>query len=1367
MPAGDARVVIILVLSLHLFSHFLTLVLSLLFSHISFSVQTHPSSVPILEYSLSPLQLKTIFIQTGIRIVDNFVHYKDNRRPSIEMSQEDQHLSDMNQNVDDNCQAVTANGESNLLAVQIGLQKLCGKPITNWADLADEPSPPPPHDVTTNDAESAKSTATVNSTSYDHQSHSVSTPTVSEVTSDQTNSIRLDTIASSDKSDSATVVTRESDHSLENTKTNDNNHQTTLLTSPEDDVKITPSDMEGKIENRVASENSYNTANLNDEELDDIDDDDTYETVDSDVSDNLFRCEDSDFASPELVDASSKTPNQCGQGDTVNDSQKCSHDSPVGDSTTLQVECLGKSVSNSSSNSVECNDSLPSLVIPSDSTVSASSVTSKSPGNLNESKKPNISRMKGNVSSNLPSTKSSLVSTSSSSVGTLPCHQLRSSIDDEDEIKRKPHYIPKRGAFYEHDDRLGINENETPGEQVKPSTNNTTTSIDCNIENTQVNCCNSSSKILTSDKVTQVVNCTTSASGQIEPTSGSQISINDSKKNNGKSCKEVSTTATNVTTTVSTTDSSISDQMSSGPSSSTSSCQVDNKITPNTNATSGVASSTASPSSSVSRNWNGKSVNNRHNDTSHGKHLNSSSSTQGNNNRSHYHSSHYYHHSNNYHKSSQYRGNIEADRWGHDLFNEHEQQPKSHAELYTTYGYDIRKNDTTQGNKNINTTVTNNMYSNHSGKKNSTRYTQRSSRNWRNHDQSIDDNQMSGNVFYSNRNRSSNKFTKRPSLTSQSSSVNQSESVVNLLPDGCNVPSTVTCSSSSSSSTFKSNSHVSNVSVETTVLNNIPTCESGDKNIDDSIATEKVNTNAAAAKIAARQAYQANEKSKHEREKNVHSSRNVSEDTSFHHHRGQQYLNSNIHRQRNHSKGKRNDSSENRNNSRRSRGAVFDKDDFSADLGGANDTAGNNKQESPDSDENTAKFIKKFSQVVEDRSSPIQRLAGEGSLTITSNNYPHLNDQLLNTCDRMYNSTSNDTRNDVKNVSTRKDTTLMTNDTRNRPNRNSTRRNVRSDVQSHVNDDNVQPSPVGTVTNHPVNQHQQQQQQPPLIQQQPQQSSHQTQLAQQHQKPKQLQSQIVSMVQQQQQQQQQMSPGQEQQVKTSVNVAHQMVSPSCESTSGYRVAVIPSEHSNTTSSPPEVMSHATAAAVVAAAAAAAAQGHAYYDPTVVTVQHATLAPPPNQPTHPTPAPSHAPELMAYGHTDAIASAYSPYNSPYLVSNQLSYMHPSPNPAGTMNVCPPAYLSTYPPSGFPSYPPQYHGHALAHPPAATNLPGPTGTSANSTQNSSAGEVFRGGITYYDTSTQQPIRALPPKRTKNILQIVPPPNYAAQVDSTGEI
>lgn len=210
------------------------------------------------------------------------------------------------------------------------------------------------------------------------------------------------------------------------------------------------------------------------------------------------------------------------------------------------------------------------------------------------------------------------------------------------------------------------------------------------------------------------------------------------------------------------------------------------------------------------------------------------------------------------------------------------------------------------------------------------------------------------------------------------------------------------------------------------------------------------------------------------------------------------------------------------------------------------------------------------------------------------------------------------------------------------------------------------------------------------------------------------------------------------------------------------VPQLPSEH-GTPGTPPsaDAMSH------VAAAAAAAAAQH-YYDTSVVAaVQHPALAPP-NAATHAAPAASHPPpELMAYGHTEALASAYSPFNAPYLVSNQLSYMHPSPAAASTMNVCSPAYLSTYPPSGFPSYPPQYHGHALAHPPAPTNLPGPTGGTANSTQNTSAGEVFRGGVTYYDTSTQQPLRSLPPKRTKNILQIVPPPNYAAQVDSTGEI
>ena len=35
----------------------------------------------------------------------------------------------------------------------------------------------------------------------------------------------------------------------------------------------------------------------------------------------------------------------------------------------------------------------------------------------------------------------------------------------------------------------------------------------------------------------------------------------------------------------------------------------------------------------------------------------------------------------------------ENDSWGHDKFNECDQQPKSHAEIVAVYGYDIRNED--------------------------------------------------------------------------------------------------------------------------------------------------------------------------------------------------------------------------------------------------------------------------------------------------------------------------------------------------------------------------------------------------------------------------------------------------------------------------------------------------------------------------------------------------------------------------------------------------------------------------------------------------------------------------------------------------
>lgn len=89
------------------------------------------------------------------------------------------------------------------------------------------------------------------------------------------------------------------------------------------------------------------------------------------------------------------------------------------------------------------------------------------------------------------------------------------------------------------------------------------------------------------------------------------------------------------------------------------------------------------------------------------------------------------------------------------------------------------------------------------------------------------------------------------------------------------------------------------------------------------------------------------------------------------------------------------------------------------------------------------------------------------------------------------------------------------------------------------------------------------------------------------------------------------------------------------------------------------------------------------------------------------------------------------------------------PPGMPPAVAPAFLPTYPPSGYPQYPPpQYIPSAvpdLLPPAGALQPPGP--------------EVFRGGVTYYDPSTQQPPRSLPPKRPKNIIPIVPPPDLGA--------
>ena len=132
--------------------------------------------------------------------------------------------------------------------------------------------------------------------------------------------------------------------------------------------------------------------------------------------------------------------------------------------------------------------------------------------------------------------------------------------------------------------------------------------------------------------------------------------------------------------------------------------------------------------------------------------------------------------------------------------------------------------------------------------------------------------------------------------------------------------------------------------------------------------------------------------------------------------------------------------------------------------------------------------------------------------------------------------------------------------------------------------------------------------------------------------------------------------------------------------------------------------------------------------------------------------------------------------------QLSRTGPFPPPGmappsgpqsatGPLPVIPgpgPAFLPSFPPSGYPQYPPPapaqppatYHQTMVA--PAAVI---PQGVAVQNTGPSSGPpglgtggpELYRGGVTYYDTSQQQAVmRSLPPKRPKNIIPIVPPPN-----------
>lgn len=126
-----------------------------------------------------------------------------------------------------------------------------------------------------------------------------------------------------------------------------------------------------------------------------------------------------------------------------------------------------------------------------------------------------------------------------------------------------------------------------------------------------------------------------------------------------------------------------------------------------------------------------------------------------------------------------------------------------------------------------------------------------------------------------------------------------------------------------------------------------------------------------------------------------------------------------------------------------------------------------------------------------------------------------------------------------------------------------------------------------------------------------------------------------------------------------------------------------------------------------------------------------------------------PAYPAYGPADAFITHHR-----YIPSHAVpGPPNPLTAPSAPMTVMPapaaaflPTFTPSLPPSGFPQYPPppqQYH-HAMG-PPVA----GPTGAPATGS------EMFRGGVTYYDTTQQQPIRSLPPKRPKNIIPILPPP------------
>ena len=196
------------------------------------------------------------------------------------MNQQNEKANVHGKQVDTDSCPVDVKSESKLREVQIDLLGLCDKPITNWADVADEP----PHlQVTPPNAESTNASDTVNNPSYAQQScgNCASATESGEVNHRQDASLdsRAKTPEDTESLSINASETRGQSNSLEKVnQVNDqvNDEETKVSTVEITDVTIESSDMNSRVDIRVASENSYNTANLDDEELDDdIDDDDT------------------------------------------------------------------------------------------------------------------------------------------------------------------------------------------------------------------------------------------------------------------------------------------------------------------------------------------------------------------------------------------------------------------------------------------------------------------------------------------------------------------------------------------------------------------------------------------------------------------------------------------------------------------------------------------------------------------------------------------------------------------------------------------------------------------------------------------------------------------------------------------------------------------------------------------------------------------------------------------------------------------------------------------------------------------------------------------------------------------------------------